>query len=155
MNVKAMVGYLSMTIGGDIFAQNPYDELMARMERLVVYERVREEFLIESLLIAFTQRIEQHIAGHQAHRLKLQQQLDDATQAEFHAHAKAELARLEQEQPAIMAQQDVWTHVCAQYFDDVARVELRFKQLAMLQPEHEAMYQQALAHVKKQSNMLK
>lgn len=67
MNVKAMVGYLSMTIGGDIFAQNPYDELMARMERLVVYERVREEFLIESLLIVFTQRIEQHIAGHQAH----------------------------------------------------------------------------------------
>lgn len=54
-----------------------------------------------------------------------------------------------------MAQQHVWTHVCAQYFDDVARVELRFKHLAMLQPEHEAMYQQALAHVKKQSNMLK
>lgn len=52
-----------MTIGGDIFAQDPYEELMNRIERLVVYERVREEFLIESLLIAFTERIEEHIAS--------------------------------------------------------------------------------------------
>lgn len=153
VKVNAIVGYLAMTIGGDIFALNPYDELMNRVERLVVYERVREEFLVESLLFAFTHRIEQLIDGHGAHQARLQAQLDDDTQQPFHAHARTELARLTKEQPAMQAQQTIWAAVCQEYFDDVARVELRFKQLAMLQPENEAYYERAIEQLKSGSNI--
>lgn len=125
---------------------------MNRVERLVVYERVREEFLIESLLIAFTERIEELIAGHEAHCERLQQQLNDEMQQQFHAHAQSELTRLLEQKDAMTAQRVIWESVCNDYFDDVARVEMRFKQLAMLQPDNEAYYKEALEHVKKISS---